>query len=118
MDAAQAEATTAEANTLVAVVTTVATREDALQLAHKLLERRLVACAQISAIESVYVWEGRVAQEPEYRLMLKTTAARLAAVQQALAADHPYRLPQIVAWPLQASTDYADWVRAAVVSGA
>ena len=44
----------------IAVVTTVASREEAHQLARALVERKLAACAQISAIESVYTWKGEI----------------------------------------------------------
>ena len=43
---------------LLAVYTTVASREEALTMAKALVERRLAACAQIEEIESVYRWEG------------------------------------------------------------
>jgi len=45
---------------LIAVYTTVATLEDARRLAKALVERKLAACAQITAIESFYAWNGAV----------------------------------------------------------
>lgn len=96
---------------LIAVVTTVASPEQARALAALLLEGRLVACAQISAIESLYRWQGELRQEPEWRLLLKTCADRWPAVEQALRVHHPYALPAIHAWPLApAHGPYADWV--------
>ncbi len=98
-------------DTLLAVFTTVATREDARRIAQALVERGLVACAQLSDIESVYRWDGITQQEPEVRLMLKTCAARYQAVEAALRALHPYELPAIFAIPVSAaSADYAAWV--------
>ncbi|NBS48190.1 MAG: divalent-cation tolerance protein CutA, partial [Betaproteobacteria bacterium] len=47
-----------------------------------------MACAQISAIESVYRWDGHVVHEPEWRLLLKTRAALVDAVMQALRELH------------------------------
>ena len=78
---------------LLAVFTTISTREDARRIAQALVERGLVACAQLSDIESVYRWDGTTQQEPEVRLMLKTTAARYEAVEAALRAlgDHTAR---------------------------
>ena len=100
---------------LLAVLTTTATRDDALRIARALVEQRLVACAQLSAIESVYRWDGAVQQEPEWRLLLKTTAARWPEVEAAIRAIHPYELPAIVALPVAAASgDYGDWVAAAV----
>ena len=54
------------------VVTTLATREQALALGREMVERRLAACAQVSAIDSVYRWNGAVEQDAEFRLLLKT----------------------------------------------
>ncbi len=102
---------------LAVVLTTVASREQAQTLARALVAQRLVACAQIDAIESVYVWEGAVQQEPECRLWLKTTAECVPATVAALRAQHPYTLPQIVVLGVQASADYARWV-SEVTSGA
>jgi periplasmic divalent cation tolerance protein len=94
------------------ILTTVATREDAQRLAHAMVEQRLAACAQISAIESVYRWDGALQCEPEWRLLFKTTEAARTALQAALLAAHPYELPAIVALPMEAQAAFADWVDA------
>jgi periplasmic divalent cation tolerance protein len=95
----------------IAVFTTVATREQARTMAQQLVERGLVACAQISEIESYYRWQAAVQHEPEFRLLLKTTAARYAAVEEAVRALHPYELPAIHAVAFErVFAPYADWV--------
>ena len=96
------------------VLTTVATREDAQRLARAMVEQRLAACAQISAIDSIYRWNGALQHEPEWRLLLKTTEAVRPALQTALRAAHPYELPAIVTLPMRAEMAFADWVRAEV----
>jgi periplasmic divalent cation tolerance protein len=97
--------------TLVAVVTTLDSRDDARRIAAALVQRRLVACAQISEIESFYTWEGAVQHEAEFRLLLKTTAAQRAAVQAALLEMHPYDLPAIHTLELHhVHAPYAAWV--------
>jgi periplasmic divalent cation tolerance protein len=94
------------------VVTTLATREQALALGREMVERRLAACAQVSAIDSVYRWQGEVAQDAEFRLLLKTQPARYAALEAALRERHPYALPAIHAIAtVQADTAYAAWVQ-------
>lgn len=99
--------------TLLAVVTTVATREDALRIGRALVERRLAACVQISAIESLYVWQGSVQHEPEFRMVAKTTASAYARVEAAIRELHGYELPAIFAVPVERAFDaYADWVAA------
>lgn len=96
----------------IAVLTTTASRADAERLAEALVGRRLAACAQISAIYSVYRWEGELRREPEYRLLLKTTRARYDALEQAIRELHGYALPAIYALaaePIEAG--YAAWLR-------
>jgi periplasmic divalent cation tolerance protein len=96
---------------LIAVLTTVATRDDARQMARTLVERKLVACAQIEQIESFYEWDGDINSEPEQRLLLKTTPERYAEVEAAIREMHGYALPAIYALPVeQAFGPYVDWV--------
>lgn len=96
-----------------AVVTTVGSREDARRIARAVVERGLAACAQISEIESVYRWDGLLQQEPEFRLLCKTTAACAGAAMEAIRAMHPYELPAIHAWPVERiDAAYAAWIEA------
>lgn len=100
-----------------AVLTTVASRVDAQRLARALVERDLVACAQISEIESFYRWQGALQHEPEFRLLCKTTAALYEALEQAILELHPYELPAIHAFAIERiSGAYADWI-ASVLGG-
>jgi periplasmic divalent cation tolerance protein len=93
------------------VVTTVASREDALMLARALVESRLAACAQIGQIESVYRWQGAVQAETEFRVLFKTRRGLYAQVEAALRERHPYELPAIHAIATsQAEAAYAAWV--------
>jgi periplasmic divalent cation tolerance protein len=95
------------------VITTVGTMEQARTLARTMVERRLAACAQITAIESFYRWQGRVEHEPEVRLLFKTRAECYAELEAAIRALHPYELPAIHALPTaQAYGPYAEWVAA------
>jgi len=93
------------------VVTTVGRAEDARRLAQTLVERRLAACAQISAIDSVYRWQGAVHADAEFRLLFKTAADRVQPLMDALRSLHPYELPALHAWPVAvADPAYAGWV--------
>lgn len=97
---------------MLAVYTTVASREEALTMATALVERRLAACAQITEIESVYRWDGMVRHEPEFRVVFKTLATRYAEVEQAIRELHSYELPAIYALAVeQAEPRYAAWVQ-------
>lgn len=96
---------------LLAVYTTVATREDARTIARALVERRLAACVQVEPIESFYRWAGEIVQEPEYRLLAKTTEDRWQVVEDAIRSLHPYALPAIHAVELEeVHAPYARWI--------
>jgi periplasmic divalent cation tolerance protein len=96
---------------LLAVFTTVASRDEACRMASALVERQLVACAQISEIESFYRWQGAVCHDPEFRLLLKTTDAQYEAVEAVLKQMHSYELPAIYAVPVErVYGPYAEWV--------
>ena len=95
----------------IAVVTTLASRDEARRLALALVERKLAACAQISAIESIYPWKGVIQEEPEFRLLLKTTEQRYAEIEAAIRELHPYDLPAIHAFAFEhVDAAYAEWI--------
>ena len=97
------------------VTTTVASTADGRKLARELVERRLAACVQLDAIEaSVYRWEGRLCEDGEVRLTIKTTGSRVPELQAHFTRSHPYAVPQFTAWPCRAGDAYAQWVRAEV----
>ncbi len=95
----------------IAVVTTVGSQADARALAQALVQDRLAACAQISAIESVYRWDGAVQQEPEWRVLFKTRRALWPQVEAAIRQRHRYELPAIHALALEfVEAAYGGWI--------
>jgi periplasmic divalent cation tolerance protein len=96
---------------VIAVVTTVATLADARRLACAIVERRLAACAQLSTIESFYVWHDALQNEAEVRVLFKTTRASWPELEAAIVELHPYELPAIHALECAAvHAPYAQWV--------
>ena len=80
------------------VITNLPDAETARALATQLVEQRLAACANIlSPCHSIYRWEGKLEEAEEVPLLIKTGAARYAALEEAIRAYHPYELPEIVA---------------------
>ena len=94
------------------VLTNLPDRASAEKLADMLLEQRLAACVNILApCRSVYRWKGEVQHDEEHPMLIKTTAGRYAALEQAIRAGHPYELPEIVAVPIERGLpQYLDWV--------
>ena len=96
---------------MILVCTTVGTEEAAQSLARLVVTQRLAACVHMERIHSTYRWQGELQEEPEYRLLAKTTPERAEAVHAAWAAAHPYEVPAI--WTVQAqalSPGFAAWL--------
>lgn len=106
--------TTPPSATILAL-TTEATSELAEALARALLARGLVACVSLQPSRSLYVWNGRLEHAQEVQLLLKTDAAHLAALQQAVLELHSYDTPEWLCWPASTSAAYGSWL-AAVLS--
>src|SRR2546423_14911754 len=84
------------------VLTNLPDRAAAERLADILIERKLAACVNILApCRSVYRWKGAVQHDEEHPLLIKTNAARYAALEQAIRAGHPYELPEVLAVPVE-----------------
>ncbi len=97
---------------LASIYVTAPDEATAVRLARALLERRLVACANVLPARSLYWWEGRIEEAPETVMFLKTRRALTDAVAAAVRELHPYDLPCVVGFPIErASPAYAAWVR-------
>lgn len=100
---------------VLSVATTLGSAEDAQRLARELVHRRLAACVHLEqGLQSVYRWDGKLCEEAEVRLVVKTLPGCMPALQAFFAEHHPYEVPQFLAATLQASPAYAAWVRAEV----
>ena len=98
----------------VVVLTTVANEDEAVMLVQALLERRLVACGTIlPAARSIYRWQGKVADEREHVVLLKTRSARVAPLRSAFEELHPYKVPELLVLAVDTGLEkYLEWINA------
>ncbi len=94
------------------VLTTLASDDEALRLVRALLDRRLVACGTVlPGGRSLYRWQGKIADEQEVVVLLKTRSARLEALKQAFTELHPYKVPELLALAVESGLDrYLEWI--------
>jgi periplasmic divalent cation tolerance protein len=87
----------------------------AIDIARELVTQGLAACVnRLSPVRSIYRWAGRVCEESEQLLVIKTTPARYEALEMRLKALHPYETPEIIAIPVvAASSAYLAWLATA-----
>lgn len=102
----------------VLILTTVAPDFDARALARALVDARLAACVNIvGRIDSIYRWEGRVTEDAEQLLIIKTSDARVDALREELFRRHPYDVPEFVVMPVAATSEsYGAWLLQSVAA--
>lgn len=98
------------------VTTTLPDQAAAERLAGVVVEERLAACAQVlGPVSSTYHWQGAVERATEWYCHLKTTGARLPALQARISELHPYDVPEIIALPiLDGKAEYLRWIEETV----
>lgn len=94
------------------VVTTTDSEAETNSLSAAIVRERLGACVHVlGPMQSVYRWDGEIARDTEWRLVIKTAADRLAALIEFIETNHSYDVPQIVATKITAGgEEYLRWV--------
>ena len=97
---------------LIVVVTSVGTEDQALDVAHALVRSRRAACVNIIPnVHSVYRWKGRVCDDGEFLLIIKTLASRFEAVRETIHKVNTYELPEVLGYRVDwASPGFVNWI--------
>lgn len=100
------------------VLTSMPGRDAALGLARTLLAGRLAACVTVGApVDSMYHWRGQIETASEVVVVVKTRKTLYPRVEAAIAAAHPYQVPEIVAVPVvHAAAPYLAWINGETLS--
>ena len=96
----------------VVVLATAPKEEEAARIARSLVEEKLAACVNIVAgVRSVYSWEGKVQDDAELLMIVKTSTARSEQVVARILELHSYDTPEAIVLPLVGgSAGYLKWV--------
>ena len=99
-------------NELVVLITTPTIRE-ARAIGKKLVKEKLAACANIlPRVESVFFWKGRVHQQREALMVIKTQRTAFGRLVKRVKSLHSYSVPEIIALPItRGSKEYLQWIR-------
>ncbi|MDQ3928190.1 MAG: divalent-cation tolerance protein CutA [Chloroflexota bacterium] len=104
-----------QADSLVLLYVPCGSEEYAAGLASRLLEERLIACANIYASRSLYNWNGKLSEEQEQVVVCKTLASRAKEAVARVKQIHSYETPCIITLvPARANDEFYTWVRAEV----
>lgn len=93
-------------------LSTVSPLEKASELARKMVGERVAACVNIIPhVRSIYRWEGRIQDEDEALMVIKTTVEREADLKNLMKQHHPYDVPELLFIPCDSGLDeYISWI--------
>ncbi len=96
----------------VVVYVTSAKAEESETIARQLVEKRLAACVNIiPQIRSFYRWEGKVQDDPEFLLVIKTSRNLFPEVRAEVERLHSYHVPEVICVPIvEGSQNYLTWL--------
>jgi periplasmic divalent cation tolerance protein len=94
------------------ILVTAPNRDEAARIARSLVSERLAACVNIIAgVESVYRWEGKVTEDSESLMIIKTTEDRYKAVESRVRELHSYTVPEVIALRIERGSEaYLRWL--------
>jgi periplasmic divalent cation tolerance protein len=96
----------------VVVLVTCGSEEEALRIANALVEEHLAACVNlVSPIRSIYRWEGKIWDEREWLLIIKTQKQKFEELEKKVKTLHSYSVPEIISLPIaEGSSSYFNWL--------
>ena len=96
----------------IVVLVTCGSEEEAIKIAHLLVENRLAACVNlVLPIRSIYRWEGKIWDEREWLLIIKTQKQRFEALEEKVRSLHSYSVPEIIGLPIiEGNSAYLKWL--------
>jgi periplasmic divalent cation tolerance protein len=86
--------------------------QTAERIARTLVEERVAACVnRVEGVTSTYRWQGRIQNDAEGMLLIKTTRERFPRLRERLLELSPYEMPELVALDItDGSPAYLDWI--------
>ncbi|GMR03446.1 MAG: divalent-cation tolerance protein CutA [Thermodesulfovibrionia bacterium] len=96
----------------IVILITAPKEEEAARIAKALVEKRLAACVNvIKDIRSIYRWQGKIEDDTEVLLIVKTKKRLFEALAAEVKGIHSYTVPEIIALPIvQGQKDYLKWL--------
>ena len=96
----------------VVILVTAGKLTEAKRIARQLVDSKLAACVNIlPRVQSIYRWQGKVADEKEFLILIKSRRDLFSELRAAVLKLHSYTTPEIVCLPIvDGLPDYLQWV--------
>ena len=96
---------------LLIVSTTERDFKNANNLAKNLMDMKLAACVSFAKVDSIYYWEGKLEENSEVQLIIKTRLDFLDKLYKAIKEFHSYKVPEFIFFRASASNEYNQWIK-------
>ncbi len=99
-------------NNYIVIYITTGSVSEAKKIGSTLVEEKLVACSNIiSPIRSIYSWQGKICDDKEALMILKTRKKLFSQIVKRVEKLHSYEVPEIIAMPvIEGSSKYLSWI--------
>lgn len=99
------------------VMTTVGSEEQAVVIADALVNKKVAACVNIiPSIRSIYRFKGKVWDDEEYLLIIKSTQSNYNEIEKTITELHNYEIPEILSFPMEkGSRNFLKWIEESVL---
>ena len=98
----------------IVVYITAGNADEAKKIAHALVSNNLAACVNMHPISSVYVWDGKLEEDSEIAMSVKTTSDKFDEINDMVHSIHSYDLPCVISWEIKGDGEYLDWISGCV----
>jgi periplasmic divalent cation tolerance protein len=97
---------------MMVALSTCGSEQEARKLARELVEARLAACVNIvPGVSSVYRWQGKIEEDAEWLLLIKTRREHLDRLRAQLEESHSYDVPELIALSIEeGARPYLEWL--------
>ncbi len=91
--------------------------EEGKKIAKNLVEKKLVACVNIiQKVFSVYWWKGKIEEDNENLLIIKTTEEKSDSIIQEISKTHSYDNPECVGFKIEKGSEkYLNWIKKSLI---
>jgi len=96
---------------MILVYVTHSSKKAAEKICKHLIKKKLIGCANIFPIKSLYPWKGKTASEKEYVSILKTTTKKYSSMEKEIIKIHPYKVPCIIKIKIGVNKTYKKWIK-------
>ncbi len=92
------------------------TQSEAIRIIEPLITDKWIACANYFPVSASYWWEGKIESEDEFVSLIKTHPQNVNKIKKRIEETHPYEVPCIIHWEVEANPKYAHWIYNSVIS--